>query len=284
MDDIDGKTFEALVSDGVRRFGHRVHAYGSLPRQVRLVIEVGSVPLARIMQSLGYRYTRHFNDRHGRSGALFHGRYRAVLVDADHHLVPLVRYIHRAPVVAGLCNGAHRYRWSSHRAYLGLDVKDWVTQDFVLAMLGPTRDVALEVYRETMAWPGEGPSARAMDYGFEGGVLGDADFRAALRTGGAGESKPRGSDISLDRLVERVAHARGLAPAALCARGRGRAASEARQIVGYLAFESGIATLTEVADFFGRDLTTLSRGVERLRRRMRSEAGLGAAITGLLPA
>ena len=92
MDDRDGKTFEAIVSEGVRRFDHKVHAYCSLPRVVRLVIQAGTVPLSRVMQSLAMRYTRHVNHRYGRSGPLFQGRYRAVLVDAESYLVPLVRY------------------------------------------------------------------------------------------------------------------------------------------------------------------------------------------------
>jgi len=282
MDDADGKTFEALASDGVDRFGHRIHAYCALPRQVRLVVEVREVPLGRVMHNLAYRYTRYVNDRYGRTGSLFHDRYRSVLVDPDHYLVPLVRYVHRRPVAAGLCNEAHRYRWSSHRTYLGLDHKDWIHQGLVLSLLGPTVEEAREAYRDTMAWLGEGPGPRAMDLGFEGGILGDADFRAALRGDDAVEVSASGSAISLDQLAARAARARGLDVAAVKDKGRSRAASQVRQIVGYLAFENGIGTLTEVARFFGRDLTTLSRGVERLRRQMVRDPALKAEIQAII--
>lgn len=282
-DDTDGKTFEALASDGVRRFGHRVHAYCALPGQVRLVVEVGEAPLGRVMQNLAYRYTLHVNGRYGRSGPLFHDRYRAVLVDPDNYLVSLVRYVHRRPVAAGLCHEAHRYRWSSHRSYLGLDPKPWISHDMVLSMLGPTPDEALAAYRDTMAWLGEGPGPRAMDYGFEDGILGDADFRVAVRAGrSVTDARDCIPDITLDELTRRVSRALGLEMAALSAPGRARDAAVGRHTIGYLAFEHGIASLTDVADLFGRDLTTLSRGVERLRRRMENEPDLERRVGGII--
>jgi REP element-mobilizing transposase RayT len=289
-DDGDGKTFETLVSDGLDRFGHAVHAYCWMPNHVHMVIEVGDIGLPRIMQNLGTRYTRYINDKYGRQGPLFQGRYQAVPVDVDGYLLPLVRYVHRNPVDGGLCQGAHRYRWSSHRAYLKLDEKSWLETRRVYSLLGPDEESAVEAYRDFMAWPGEGRSARAMDAGLEEGILGDADFRDRInrqqkRTIHAGRDGL--GAVTLEAVISAVAGAYAITPEAMAAPGRDRTRSEARNMVGYLSMERDVATLGQVAAYFGRDLSTLSRGVERLRSRFEGDrplhAKLAAVEAGLWP-
>ena len=43
--------------------------------------------------NLSFRYTRYFNKKHERQGALFHGRYKAILIEPEAYLNDLVRYI-----------------------------------------------------------------------------------------------------------------------------------------------------------------------------------------------
>ncbi len=45
-------------------------------------------------------YTQYFNRTEGKDGALFRGRYKAILVDADTHWAERSRYIHRNPLDA----------------------------------------------------------------------------------------------------------------------------------------------------------------------------------------
>jgi putative transposase len=68
----------------------------------------------RMMQALGRRYVRYFNDRHGRSGTLWEGRFKASLVDSDAYLLTCMRYIELNPVRAGLCSCPGDYPWSSY--------------------------------------------------------------------------------------------------------------------------------------------------------------------------
>jgi len=83
-----------------------------------LLIQVDAIPLSKIIQNLGFRYTRYINQQRKTVGHLFQGRYKAILVDADRYLLALTRYIHLNPVRAGLCNTADDDEWSSHHAYL----------------------------------------------------------------------------------------------------------------------------------------------------------------------
>ncbi len=50
------------------------------------------------MQRFNASYTVYFNRRHRRSGHLFQGRYKAILIEKDEYLVELSRYIHLNPV------------------------------------------------------------------------------------------------------------------------------------------------------------------------------------------
>jgi hypothetical protein len=85
------------------------------------------------MQSIGAVFTRHVNDRVARDGALFRGRFHSLLITDDAHLQAAVRYVHRNPLdLPGVSRPAD-YRWSSHRAYLGLRrTPPWLSTDQIL--------------------------------------------------------------------------------------------------------------------------------------------------------
>jgi len=64
-----------------------------MPNHVHLLVEVGTIPLPRIMQNPSFRYTRYMNTKQKRIGHLFQGRYKALLIDEDSYLLGLTRYI-----------------------------------------------------------------------------------------------------------------------------------------------------------------------------------------------
>jgi hypothetical protein len=66
------------------------------------------------MQWVGTTYTRRFNLKHFRSGHLFQGRFKSILVQNDAYLMQLSCYIHRNPLRAGSVNRLANYRWSSY--------------------------------------------------------------------------------------------------------------------------------------------------------------------------
>jgi hypothetical protein len=70
------------------------------------------------MRHLDGLYTQRLNRARHRDGALFRGRYKAILVDQDNYLAQVVRYIHLNPLEAGLVQEPEVYAWSSHRFYL----------------------------------------------------------------------------------------------------------------------------------------------------------------------
>jgi len=116
FDEKDRNRFYSLIQEGIERFGHRIHAFCLMSNHVHIAIQVAEVSLSRILQNLSFRYTRWINWRLGRSGHLFQGRYKAVLVDGDIYLKEMTRYIHLNPVRARMVKEPKDYLWSGHRA------------------------------------------------------------------------------------------------------------------------------------------------------------------------
>jgi putative transposase len=89
------------------------------------------------MRHIDRIYTQRFNRPHGRDGALFRGRYKAIVVDADKYLAAVVRYIHLNAVKTGLATMPKEYRWTSHSYYChGKGEPIWLNTAEVLEQIG----------------------------------------------------------------------------------------------------------------------------------------------------
>jgi putative transposase len=115
--DEDFRFFIASLRSATVRFECRVHAYVLMTNHVHVLLTPVDVnAIGRAMRSLGTRYAKYFNRKHGRTGTLFEGRYRSTVIDSDRYLFTCYRYIEENPVRAGLAREPSTYRWSSYRA------------------------------------------------------------------------------------------------------------------------------------------------------------------------
>ena len=69
------------------------------------------------MQWFGTTYTRRFNNRNLKTGHLFQGRYKSILIQNDAYVMRLSCYIHRNPLRAGIVSRLIDYKWSSYPIY-----------------------------------------------------------------------------------------------------------------------------------------------------------------------
>jgi len=93
-----------------------IHAYVLMPNHVHLLVTPRApMAIAKLMQSIGRKYVRRVNDRQGRSGTMWEGRYKASLVSTGRYLMNCYRYIELNPVRAALVAHPAEYLWSSHR-------------------------------------------------------------------------------------------------------------------------------------------------------------------------
>lgn len=83
-----------------------------------LVRQLKESGISQFLSQLSNSYTKYFNTKYTRVGALFQGAFKAILVDTDEQLIHLSRYIHLNPVVSGLVRNIDLYRWSSYLEYM----------------------------------------------------------------------------------------------------------------------------------------------------------------------
>ena len=140
----DGKAFESLLADGCERFGVQAHAYCLMSNHYHLLLHCPTGGLSEFMQGLGARYTRLLNERTGRDGPIFRGRFRSLVIDSDSYLTAVGRYIHRNPLDLRPQVDLATYRWSSYRHYLRLGGKpNWLRVDQLGMGLSPDEHRAL---------------------------------------------------------------------------------------------------------------------------------------------
>jgi len=116
LDDVDRERFLQILPVVAARYEWRCHAYCLMPNHYHLVIETAKPTISAGMQKLNGGYAQWFNHKHQLDGHLFQGRFHAVLVESDWHLLELSRYVVLNPVRAGLCTQAGEWPWSSFRA------------------------------------------------------------------------------------------------------------------------------------------------------------------------
>jgi REP element-mobilizing transposase RayT len=209
-DNRDRFHFIGLVAEVVRRFRLILHGYQLMDNHYHLILELGEKNLSRAMQWLNVSYSSWFIRRYRRSGHLFQGRFKSVVVDPLEWALELSRYVHLNPVrvqALGLGKGEQqrmragapgrpdarlvqerlrrlrRNEWGSYRAYAGLGKKpEWLTCDVILAMLGGKASERQKHYREYVEGAvREGMAPSPWEHLREQVVLGGKGFLEQLR-------------------------------------------------------------------------------------------------------
>jgi REP element-mobilizing transposase RayT len=106
-------------------------AYVLMPNHYHFLVGVdveGS--LSPFVQRLFNSYTQAFNRQQRRTGTLFEGRAKSILVDTSEYVYALVRYIHLNPVVAGLTNSPEDWQFSNYLEWVDARSNGLFDQEF----------------------------------------------------------------------------------------------------------------------------------------------------------
>ncbi len=96
--DKDREKFLEILQRTKERYSYLLHAYTLMDNHYHLLIETPKANISRIMQNINTIYTVHINRKYRRSGHLFQGRFKGLVVDKDEYLVTVSRYIHLNPI------------------------------------------------------------------------------------------------------------------------------------------------------------------------------------------
>lgn len=152
QEDADRRLFLAVFTRVVDRFAWLCHAFCLMGSHYHLLLETPRPNLSRGMRSLNSVYAQAFNRRRRRRGHVFQGRFHAVLVEKERHLLEIARYVVLNPVRARLVPAPADWPWSSYRAAVGAaPCPSCLTLDWLLAQFGEERSRAQERYRRFVA-------------------------------------------------------------------------------------------------------------------------------------
>jgi len=132
-----------------KRYNWICHAYCLMDNHYHLLIETPDGNLAIGMRQLNGVYTQLFNKLHGRSGHLFQGRYKSILIQKDSHLLEVCRYVVLNPVRAKMVEAPEAWKWSSYRATAGGETGHLcLTTTWILGQFSGKRVRAEKEYRQ----------------------------------------------------------------------------------------------------------------------------------------
>jgi putative transposase len=135
----DYEVFLYLLRDALTKHPLELHAYVLMTNHVHFMVTPDSArALPGVMQSLECRYVRYFNNSYQRTGGLFNGRYKALMVDDERYWFTCMRYIELNPVRAGIAATPATYAWSSYQAHASGKTDLVVAPHMLYLALGPT--------------------------------------------------------------------------------------------------------------------------------------------------
>lgn len=148
-------------------------AYVIMNNHYHFIIRTKKISISKVMFYINNTVGKYLCRELKWSGHIFDKRYTCKIVSTDIYLLWLLRYIHRNPIRAGLCENLNDYRWSSHYFYMrGLN--SFVNTEFILNMLSPHKAAAQMRYLKLVNMAGDDSNptvdqeAIEIKYGFKG--------------------------------------------------------------------------------------------------------------------
>ena len=172
----DYEKFKTYLKESQEKFSYLLHSYVLMGNHYHLLIETPEGNLRRIMHYINGAYTNYVNRRKGRSGHLFQGRYKAILVDRDNYLLELSRYIHLNPVRAGIAESPQAYPCSSYPSFIHKKGEEIVFRDLILSMISNNEKDAPGKYKKFVESGMDQDLKSPMHDVYGGSILGSKQF------------------------------------------------------------------------------------------------------------
>lgn len=143
----DYDKFRSYLKDAQAKYGYVLHGYVLMPNHYHLLIETPEANLSKCMHFINGSYTNYINKKRKRSGHLFQGRYKGIVLDRDEYLLELSRYIHLNPVRANVVKKPEDYLYSSFKSFISRKQDDIVYRDLILEMISRAKRDAGRRYK-----------------------------------------------------------------------------------------------------------------------------------------
>ena len=280
--DEDRKLFLGTVGEMGERFALDIFAYVLMDNHYHLLFRTNRANLCRSMQWFGATYTKRFNLRHNRSGHLFQGRFKNMLVQNDAYLLRLSYYIHRNPLRAGMVRRVADYKWSSHRAYAyGKSDQNWLNTNVILAQFVNVKDQH-QAYRETMQKYSKKKQGTWEDLR-HGIFIGTEKFVKKIKKrylpdiphAEQPHQKQATKSVNLDKVLSKAA---GILKfdMDLCRKSAriSKSSISDRDLLIYIAWQLGVATNQQIGEKFGLTYSSVSQRARVIKENLNKDKAL----------
>ena len=183
IDAQDREAWLAALGEAARAHGVAVHGYSLQPDQWLLLATPESPEgLSRCIQDLGRRYVRQFNNRHGRRGPLWEGRYRSTVLQPERHLLEAMVLLDLMSTLSGRVDAPSQDAGSAHTHHIGWRQDRLITPHALFWQLGNTPFAREAAYAQRVQAGLDAASvARLLEAARSGWALGDEEFLADLQ-------------------------------------------------------------------------------------------------------
>ena len=309
LNDGDRRRFVELLGEIEDRYGLEIHCYVLMSNHYHLLLRMKRASgLSAGMQWLGVSYTVWFNRRHRRSGHLFQGRFRAILVEFESWGAELSRYIHLNPVrtrrhgldkksratertgmgeqatpevVNERLKALRSYQWSSYPSHIRGKAPSWQHMEAVLSRFGRAARGRTAYRRYVEEAIRSGLAESPLEEVKAGFVLGGEEFLEGVRKRIKGDVKEQPGL----KAIKRSAGLKDIVKAVSSYKGEeweqfvNRRGDWGRDMVLLLARKNTMITNRELAEHIGKvDDSAVAQAVRRLEKRIRDDARLVRAF------
>ncbi len=116
LEEPDFEKYLQLLKHYKRKYVSKLFGYCLMPNHIHLILEPKQAnDLPRFMQGLTQAYTAWFNKKYKKTGHLWQGRFKSMVIQKDNYFIECVYYIEANPVRAELVSSPADYLWSSYK-------------------------------------------------------------------------------------------------------------------------------------------------------------------------
>ena len=146
--DRDKEVFLKKLEEMLIKYSMICQTYCLMDNHYHLFIKTTQPNLSQGIHYLNSSYTNWFRNKHQVIGPIFQGRFKSILVDADHYALILSAYIHLNPLRAGIIRQLEDYPWSSYLDYLNLRKSNISDPSFILNLIDNNTFKSIKKYRK----------------------------------------------------------------------------------------------------------------------------------------
>ncbi len=279
LNETDYLKFLEYLKKAKERFRFNLYAYCLMGNHYHFLLEITQPNLSRIMQYLNASYTIYYNVKRKRTGHLFQGRFKSILVEADSYFAELTRYIHLNPVKAKMVEVPEQYRWSSYNAYIVNRSDALVDKDRVRGLLAMSPGQYRQFVLEGIEHP-----ADPFKHVYAGFILGRVKFikenlvqlRAEVESKDFAYKRAVKNIIDPEKIIDVVARYFKLDPEQIC-KSRARSMTSKKAAIYVMRRKTGL-TNAQIGAIFGMKFAAVSKAFLSFEKEIAGDKGLMSMV------